>query len=113
MGYTEQQIRAALGNEEMQITKQALALGKNPAELVYNFAKRYGFQAKAPVPTPENKLAMIQKGMDASATLERGTPPDAGKITTDNIAQASEAQINKMVADDWEGLFGKSKNGLF
>jgi hypothetical protein len=113
MGFTEQQIRVALGNEEMQITKPALALGKNPAELVYNFAKRYGFQAKAPVPTPENRLEMIKKGMDASQTLDRSTPPEVGKITTDNISQASEAQIQKMVEDDWEGLFGKSKNGIF
>lgn len=113
MGYTDQQVKTAIGNEEMQITKQAMALGKNPAEMVYNFSKRYGFQAKAPTPAPENKLDTIRKGMEASQTLDRSTPPDAGKITTDNIAAASEAQINKMVNDDWEGLFGKTKNGLF
>ncbi|MHB8272275.1 hypothetical protein [Bradyrhizobium sp.] len=113
MGYTDSQIRQAIGNEEMQITRQAMALGKNPAELVYNFAKRYGYQAEAPKAAPENKLATIQKGLEASQTLERGTPPNVGEITTDNITAASEADINKMVESNWEGLFGLRKGSIF
>jgi hypothetical protein len=111
LGMTEQQIRTAIGQEEMTITQNAFAQGKNPAEIVYNFAKRYGYQPKVAA-KPENKLETIQKGMEASQSLQRGTPPEAGEITTDNIMEASEATFNRMVADKWEEIFGLRKGVL-
>jgi hypothetical protein len=112
LGMTKEQIQQNLANEEMLITRQALAAGKNPAELVYSMAKRYGFKA-APAPVaPENKLETIKKGMEASKTVDRSTPPDAGKVTLETALNASDRDLNVAVDKHWEELFG-TKKGIF
>jgi|ERR1700692_220955 len=112
LGMTKEQIQQNLANEEMLITRQALAAGKNPAELVYSMAKRYGFKA-APAPVaPENKLDTIKKGMEASKTAERATPPESGKVTLETALQASDRDLTQAVDKQWEELFG-GKKGIF
>ena len=112
MGMSKEEAQTAMNQEEMQITHRALASGKNPGAVAYAMAQRYGYKPAAPVQTPENKLDAIKKGLEASKTTERATPPETGNVTLENVAQLSEAELNKTVENDWEGLFGKRK-GIF
>jgi len=112
LGMTDQQVAQNLANEEMMITQQAIKSGKNPAEMVYAMAKRYGFKAAPAKVTPENKLDTIKKGLEAGKTAERSTPPDAGKITLETALNASDRELNNAVANSWEELFGQKK-GIF
>lgn len=112
LGMNEQQINQNLANEEMMITRQALAAGKNPAEMVYTMAKRYGFKAAAVKVEPDNKLATIQKGLEAAKTGERSTPPDAGKVTLETALNVSDRELTQAVDKQWEELFG-TKKGIF
>lgn len=113
-GMTATEAKAAVSNDELSIAARALQQGKNPAEIVYNMAKRYGYAKKDVPPTKEegaNKLDQIKKGLDASKTLdERGTPPAEPSI--ENLENMSDADLNKLVEQDWEKVFGKSK-GIF
>lgn len=111
LGMTDAQVSQNLANEEMMITQQAIKAGKNPAEMVYTMAKRYGFKPTTKV-DPENKLAKIQKGLEAAKTGERSTPPDAGKITLETAINASDKDLNQAVDKHWEELFG-AKKGIF
>lgn len=110
-GMTADEAARSMGQEEMQIVQRAVTIGKNPAEIAYSMAKRYGYKPTAAVVT-ENKLETIKKGLEASQTTERGTPPSTGKVSLDNIESASDSDLNKAVENDWEGLFGKRK-GIF
>lgn len=112
-GMTATEAKAAVGQDELAIAARAVQQGKNPAEIVYSMAKRYGYQKAAPTPTPAegtNKLETIKKGIDASKTVERGDQPV--EQTLDNLENMSDEDMQKMVENDWEKIFGKSK-GIF
>lgn len=114
LGLNEAQVQQALNQEANSIMQRALVTGKNPAELAYGMAKRYGYQAKAPVaatPNAENKLETIRKGMEAAGGLDRTSPPGAGDINLDNIKNMSDRDMNKAIETNWEGIFGASKKG--
>lgn len=117
LGLTAQQAQAAMEQEARSITQRALMTGKNPAELAYGMAKRYGYQVKASAEKVEakveNKLETIRKGMEASTTLDRSTPPGAGDVSLDSIKNMSDAELTKTIDKDWHKLFGKSNNGIF
>ena len=110
-GMTPTEAKAAVSQDELSIAARALQQNKNPAEIVYGMAKRYGYQkADAKTETTENKLEKIRQGQEASKTVERGDQPV--EMTVDNLESMSEADLNKMVENDWEKVFGKSK-GIF
>jgi hypothetical protein len=109
-GYTPQVAREMVSREEMDIAGKALQAGKNPAEVAYGMAKRYGYAVKA-APTPaENKLDTIKKGLETGKEVERTAPPS--QLTLANLKEASDKDLDKMVQENWEGIFGKSK-GIF
>lgn len=116
VGMTDDQAKQAFGQEELGITQRALVLGKNPAEIAYGMAKRYGYKAVAvaqPTKTPteaDNKLDVIKKGLEASKTSERAIPP--ADVDVDNLRNMSNKDLQHMVENDWDKLFGKSK-GIF
>jgi len=109
-GMTATEAKAAVGNDELAIAARALQQGKNPAEVVFGMAKRYGYQKKDTPAEGTNKLETIKKGIDASKTVERGDQPV--EQTLDNLENMSDEDMQKMVENDWEKLFGKSK-GIF
>lgn len=124
VGMTPEQAKQAFGQEEIGITQRALQMGKNPAEIAYGMAKRYGYKpaAEAPATTPattpttpvkeaEDKLDAIKKGLEAAKTAQRGVPPvDTADPT--NLRNMSDKDLNKLVEDDWDAVFGKRK-GIF
>ena len=114
LGLNEQQCNQAMENEARGIMQRALVTGKNPAELAYGMAKRYGFVAKEPITVAnvENKLETIKKGMETQTEVQRTTPPSAKDLTVDNLKNMSDRELNKVVDKEWESLFGMKK-GIF
>lgn len=113
VGMTPDQAKQAFGQEEVGITQRALAMGKNPAEIAYGMATRYGY--KAPVATTktpidaDNKLDVIKKGLEASKDTTHSTPPTV-TVDADSLRNMSDKDMQKLVEQDWEKLFGKSKS---
>lgn len=123
VGMTDAQAKQAFGQEEIGITQRALQMGKNPAEIAYGMATRYGYKAGtvvAPVTAPatpaavkvaEDKLDAIKKGLEASKEATRGVPV-AEAADPANLRNMSDKDLNKLVENDWDSVFGKSK-GIF
>lgn len=113
-GAPEADIPKILLQDELQIAQNAIQRGKNPAEEMYNMAKRYGYAAKAApaiAPDAATKIAALKAGMEAAKTI-----PAAGtesELTLAGLKDASNADLNKLVQNDdmWEKVVGGASRG--
>ncbi len=107
-GMPDDKIQQTLFQEEATLAQNAIRLGKNPAEVVYDMAKRHGYAPKAAVSNtaPDAKLTAIQQAQAASKTLP--TTPQLEDITIDGLKQASDADLNKLINDPkaWAKITG-------
>lgn len=113
IGVPETEIPKVLLQDELNISQNAIQHGKNPAEEMYNMAKRYGYAAKAVVLTPEQKLVNIAKGQQTARQPQRAAPEN--ELTLEGLKDAGDADLNKMVQDDklWYKLVGGTTNDIF
>lgn len=115
LGYTEDKIQRQLFEEEATLAQNAIKQGRNPAQVVYEMAKRHGYTAKpgtaAPTP-PDNKLASIQQAQAAAKSLP--STPQLEEITLDGLKAASDSDLNKLVTDDklWSKIVGADQYPL-
>lgn len=115
-GYTEDQIKQALFQEEAAIADKAIQNGKNPAEVIYEMAKRHGYATRATGPatptSPDTKLTNIAAAQAAAKTLP--STPVLEDITVDGLKGASDADLNKLVSDDkmWSKIVGSDKHPI-
>lgn len=77
----------------VNISRMALSQGKNPAQVLYNMAKRYGYKGEEPKKeTPSQdavlKAAIKDTGKDALTTIEKGQ-----KEASKTLAGAGETEI--------------------
>lgn len=93
-----QQLQADL----IGVTLRAMSSGRDPAEVVYNLAKKQGFGAKAAekVDTGAQKLQMIDRGQKASKTLGSagGAKTSSGEITVEQLNRLDGAAFDKALA---------------
>lgn len=90
------QRQTLIAQQIMQMSHQAIQLGKNPAEHAYRHAQRMGFQSK-PRTDPVQQLS---KGLDASKGLGNGSAEST--LSLDAIASMSDSDIDKIVGSDEE-----------
>lgn len=115
-GMSPDQISQAIGREEMEILNGAVSQRKNPAEVVYALAKKYGYQQKSTTDVPpekkvESKLDTIKKGLETTGA-QRGAPPS--QYSTEAVKEMSNAQLHDAVENHWDEMFGRSGNkGIF
>lgn len=112
-GISEAEIPKILLQDELNIAQNALQRGKNPAEEMYNMAKRYGYAAKAQTLTPDQKLANITKGQQTTRQPTRAAPES--ELTLEGLKDAGDADLNKLVQDNklWAKLVGGTTNDIF
>jgi hypothetical protein len=113
VGVNEADIPKILLQDELNISQAAIQRGKNPAEEMYNMAKRYGYASKAAHIAPDQKLANIAKGQQAARQPQRSSPES--ELTIEGVKDASDSDLNKMVQDDklWAKLIGGSTKDIF
>lgn len=116
-GYSEADIQKALFQEEVQLAQNAVRMGKNPAEVVYEMAKRHGYAPKsaatpAAPATPDGKLASIQQAQAAAKNLP--STPQLEEITLEGLKGASDQDLNKIIQDDklWAKITGADQYPL-
>lgn len=97
-GVPQEQIGNAYFFKVAQFANAAIRRGDNPAEAVYELAKRAGYQRKeVEKPAAEQKIENIQKGQEASKSLGSGKA-DAD-FSLESLAAMSPEDIDRFVAD--------------
>jgi hypothetical protein len=113
MGYDQNQVDQMIYVERLTIAAQAQQQKKNPAEIVYNLAKRRGYQAKAALVEEEEgeEEAPAQPAQEASrerlATAQKGRTQDQGlsgargnapsPLTAQRLLELPDAEFDKLV----------------
>lgn len=108
LGLQQDQINQILMKEELNISQTALQQGRNPAEVIYNVAKRYGYKAKAQTPPaePANKIETIKKGLEASKGVKGSGVKN--QVSHMNLKEMGEEDLDKVIEDDalWNKIVG-------
>jgi len=99
----------AIGAERNRLVASAMRTGKNPSEVVYNRAKRAGWQtpsstpakpADEPVRTPKPSKEAIREAATSVATLARSsTPPPNGRMTKRQLMSLPTEDMEKYIDD--------------
>jgi hypothetical protein len=105
---TEQGITAQINKELFEINVMAAQAGANPAEIIFNMAKEWGYQGKAPDPAA-SEVAKLAKDIDAETSLSSagGSRPGTGptpKDIADMTPEAFEAWYTKHGAAGFKRL---------
>lgn len=106
-GYTKNEIFERLNREEFDVALRAVQTGKSPAEVAYAMAKRAGYASAKLDGTP--KIDQIRKGLEAAKGVPSGGTPKTD-VTLDSLKTASNADINDMVENNWDKIFGRSNS---
>jgi hypothetical protein len=103
LGFNEGQAAQMLQNEIAAFAQAALQQGKNPAEVAYSMAKRYGYKGQ----DPEQELEKMQKGQDASKAL--GAGKSNAPLSLGALSELSNDQLDELIKDDkaWRKLGGR------
>ena len=112
-GIPEADIPKQLFQEEVALSEAALRQGRNPAEVLYDMAKRHGYtgtvKATAPVP-PAAKLDAVKQGNAITQPSTLPSQPNIEDITVESLKDASDADLNKLVTDPaaWAKIAGSN-----
>lgn len=114
--YNPMQINQILVNETVELARQSLQNGRNPAQVIYDIAKARGFAPKAkaaPQETESEKISRIAKGQEAGFSLSQagGSKAPANKgLDAKSLATMSEDDFNSFMAkakkSELRSLFG-------
>lgn len=98
----DQQIWQIVDQEEMDIARNIMERGDNPAEVIYSLAKQRGYTAKAddPAPTPQEIVEQRDKAASANTSLSQvsGSAGVKDTIDKDTFANMSEEQIHDLIS---------------
>jgi len=92
-GLDHEAIEQTIHAGKIGLAHAASKQGKNPAEIIYERAKRYGYKAPQP---QEDKIATLAKGQELSKTVQGGSSSGFG---LKDLAQIPEDEIDAICAD--------------
>jgi hypothetical protein len=101
-GWTDPaEVDTMLAAEARGLAARALQLGRNPAEMAYNMAKKRGFAppsgngaAAAPAANAEQQLRNIARGQQQAPNLRGSSSPP---LTAQKLLELSDAEFSKML----------------
>jgi BMFP domain-containing protein YqiC len=104
LGFGDPNIRVKIiHNEEIGIAEQAMREGVNPAERLYNVAKRRGYSA--PKPQNEKPLEAEQKAAAAAGSLSGVSGKGVGELTAESLMNMSDEEFMKATSGvNWKKL---------
>lgn len=99
-GYGQEQIGQILANDANAIFDNAMAQGKNPAEVLYQAAKMRGWSPETAAPDPAAATARVEAKAAAQANTgslaTAGGPSTAGQYTMEMLARMPEDELAKL-----------------
>ena len=99
-GYPEEAVQQMLQQELMAGMLTALQTGRNPGELLMEFAKARGFNPEAikeQLEAPKKKAEMIQKGQAHSRSLVDGGKGNTAPLSAEKLANMSQEEFEAYV----------------
>lgn len=103
MGHTEEEALRFTLNDERAIASNAMKRGLNPAEVIYNLAKRGGYAPRQ----ASTDLAAVNKGVQAAKSIGQiSGRTGASKLSLEAIANMSDAEFSEATKGaNWEKLW--------
>lgn len=104
-GLTGQALDNAIGQDFLALAARCLNAGKDPAEVVYNLAKRSGYKPQGKVSSVDpqtERLNQIAKGQQQARSLSTGGAPPTGALTVE--------AVNKLDGAAFDAAFEKLRN---
>lgn len=101
-GYDEQDAGALTQGYWRDIVNRARRDGVNPAERMYNLAKRRGFKAQK----TEEKIETIASGTKATSPLASASGKAPNRLTAELIAEMKQEDFDKLSDADFKRHFG-------
>lgn len=105
-GTPEAQLLQAAQKERVDVVRQAIQAGRRPAEVLYRISEGFGYQAKAPEPTPApgsteaEKVTALANAQAATQSLTTAPGASAAaEITLDYLAGLSDEAYAKIQAE--------------
>lgn len=111
-GYAAEQIPQIIAQDANAIVQNALAQGRNPAQVLYEAAKLRGWSGQAPAPAAPNPAPAQQIEAKRQAQANTGTlatsggPSTAGNYTIEMLANMPEAELAKLPRDVIQKVMG-------
>jgi hypothetical protein len=106
-GYSLQQAKQLLHEDETAIVANAFNAERNPAETIYKLAKVRGYKPASEKPADaQKKLDQLESGLKASKSLGTGGGKASDKFSLEAVAQMSNDEFSDFIANDknWEKL---------
>lgn len=95
LGYDQQTIIQTVGNEELDLAARALNAGRNPGQVIYEFAQSWGYQPKGAAPATAPTAPAIDPV--TSASLQKAKAAAATSISTGGKPPKSDFDPNAML----------------
>lgn len=121
LGYAPQEALEITFDNEREVIRNAYANGRNPASVIYDYARRRGYGgATAPggsngaqavssgrgILSEAEKIALAARGQAASKSLSAAGGGSAGTLTLDALAGMSDEEFAEATKGDrWQKLF--------
>lgn len=121
LGYTPDEALGITFENELEIIRNAYANGRNPAEIIYDYARRHGFGGGRPagsslgagaavrdrdgVMSEAAKVALAARGQAASKSLSTAGGGSTGTLTLEALAGMSDEEFAEATKGDrWQKL---------
>jgi hypothetical protein len=122
LGYAPHEALEITFDNEREVIRNAYANGRNPAQVIYDYAQRHGYRSgfsqgipnSVPPPsasrgamTEAEKVALAARGQAASKSLSTAGGGSTGTLTLEALASMSDEEFAEATKGDrWQKLLG-------
>jgi hypothetical protein len=93
MGLPPQEVNKSLVNEEMFIANRAYQDERNPAEVLYELARKRGYTGEKP--KTDSKIEQLDKGLKAKSLGSGGGKPEGGGLDIAHLRDMSDEEFEQ------------------
>jgi hypothetical protein len=99
-GYTDEQAKQLLIDDELGIAATAFQAGVNPAERIYALAKARGYTPKQ----GGNKLEQVAKVVQAGKSLSNASGKSSKGFSLESLANLDREEFDEVVKTQWDKI---------
>ncbi len=106
-GHSEEKVKLMLDELEVQITTEAHVLGKDPATMIYDWAKAHGYKAETKDESPGDKIARLAETQKTTqSTAGAGGTAREDEWTAERISLLNDKEMAELPDAVFERVMG-------